>query len=164
MAWLSIPILVWGTGFWLAGGQAASAAAVLDRFEAAWPDLRSGSLPASLVADPSVNATARAALATLDAACRSDGTDDCDDPATLLRNLRISITDEAAGTATAVAQLVAFERQPTTVLWFIAGTELVPVPRQTVLTLALRAEPAPLPGGIDVGARRWRIVSARPGS
>ena len=45
-------------------------------------------------------------------------------------------------------------------LGIFSATELVPVPRQTLLTIHLRALPAPLPGGLELGARRWRIVGA----
>src|SRR5439155_8485386 len=32
MAWLTVPLLLWGTGFWLVSGTASSPAAALDRF------------------------------------------------------------------------------------------------------------------------------------
>ena len=164
LAWLSLPMLVWGTGFWLIGGQAATPAAVLDRFESGWSALGEGrSVPAALADDPAaVTAAARAGLAILSAHCAATGGDCGTDPATLLRDLRITVTGQDGEHATAVAQLVTFERRPSTFLWFIAGTELVPVPGRTVLLIDLRSEPAPLAGGIDVGARRWMIVNAAP--
>jgi hypothetical protein len=166
IAWLSVPLLVWGTAFWLIGGQASTPAAVLDRFETRWPELVDGStLPAAIAVDPAaVSAGARQALTTLQAQCPTENGETCDDPATLLRDLRITITEESGTSATAIAQLVRFERRSTTVLGFISGSEVVPVPQQTVLTLHLRASPATLPGGIDLGARRWQIASVEPGA
>jgi hypothetical protein len=162
MVWLGIPLLVWGTVFWLVGGQSATPAAVLDRFETSWADLAAGgSLPDAVAANPvAVGAAARGALAALQATCTADNDETCGSPALLLRDLRITVTAQSDETATAVAQVVTFERRPSTFLWFIAGTELVPVPQRTILTFDLRAAPAPLPGGIDVGARTWRIVNA----
>ncbi len=162
LAWLGVPLLVWGTAFWLVGGLAATPAAVLDRFETRWPDLASaGVLPDALTTNrATVTTAALGALATLETRCREDPDSACDDPGTLLRNLRITVTAQDGDAATAVAEIVKFERRPSTFLWFIAGTELVPVPQQTVLTLDLRATSVPLPGGIDIGARSWRIVNA----
>ncbi len=164
MVWLSLPLLIWGTTFWLVGAQAATPAAVLDRFESTWPDLpAAASLPDSLTADRlAVTSAALDALTALETRCEAAGSSGCGSPATLLRNLRITLTASDAESATAVAQVVSFERRPSTFLWFIAGTELVPVPQQTVLTLDLRAVPTTLPGGIDIGARRWLIVNASP--
>ncbi len=159
MVWLSLPLLLWGTAFWMVGAQAATPAAVLDRFESTWPDLpAAASLPASLTTDRlAVTSAALDALtgletqcATVDAGSPDGSTDepasDCGNPATLLRNLRITVTAPDAESATAVAQIVSFERRPSTLLWFIAGTELVPVPQQTVLTLDLHAVADRAPG------------------
>ncbi len=164
MVWLSLPLLVWGTAFWLVGAQAATPAAVLDRFETTWPDLpAAASLPAGLTTNRlAVTSAALEALTTLETDCANGAARGCDNPATLLRNLRITLTDQDGESATAVAQIVSFERRPSTWLGLIAGTELVPVPQQTVLTLELRTAAAPLPGGIDIGARRWQIVNASP--
>jgi hypothetical protein len=162
MAWLGVPLLIWGTAFWLVGGQAATPAAVLDRFETTWPALAaSGSLPDGITTNQlAVRGAALDALQGLAARCNADGGTSCGQPATLLRNLRITVTAEGDATASAVAQIVTFERRPSTFLGFIAGVELVPVPQVTVLTFDLRASPTLLPGGIDVGARTWRIVNA----
>lgn len=162
MAWLGVPLLVWGTCFWLIGGQAATPAAVLDRFETRWADLAAGgSLPDGIASNPqALRAAGVDALGILQERCADEGGTACSGPATLLHNLRFTVTAQDDRTATAVAQVVTFERRPSTFLWFIAGTELVPVPQQTVLSFDLRADPAPLPGGIDVGARTWRIVNA----
>ncbi len=162
MAWLGLPLLVWGTGFWLVGGQAATPAAVLDRFESRWADLpAAGSLPDGITTNRvAVSAAALDALGVLVARCQASAGASCSSPVTLLGNLRITVTAQDDRTATAVAQVVTFERRPSTFLGFISGTELVPVPQQTVLTFDLRASPAPLPGGIDLGGRSWRIVNA----
>jgi hypothetical protein len=163
MIWLSLPLLIWGSGFWLVGAQGTTPSAVLDRFEASWPDLgEKGPLPASITTDPAaVTAVATSALAGLLANCPASVPDCSSNPAALLRTMRITITDQGPDAATGVVQLVTFERQPSRFLWIISGTELVPVPTQTVLVVELRAAAAPLPGGLDVGARRWKIVSAR---
>jgi len=58
--------------------------------------------------------------------------------------------------------VVSFERRPSRFLGIFSATDLVSVPRQTVLTIHLRALPVPLPAGLELGARRWRIVSAAP--
>jgi hypothetical protein len=162
MAWLGVPLLVWGTAFWLIGGQAATPAAVLDRFETRWPDVaEAGSLPEGIATNRlAVGAAALDALHVLEARCQASAGETCGNPTTLLRNLRITVTSQGDDTAEAVAQVVTFERRPSTFLWFIAGTQLVPVPQETVLSFELRASPAALPGGIDVGARSWRIVNA----
>jgi hypothetical protein len=164
MVWLSLPLLLWGTAFWLVGAQAATPAAVLDRFETRWSDLpAAATLPDALASNRlAVTSAALAALTRLETRCEVAGSSGCGSPATLLRNLRITVTAAGGDGATAVAQVVSFERRPSTFLWFIAGTELVPVPQETVLTLELRTVPATLPGGIDIGARRWQIVNASP--
>lgn len=163
MAWLCLPLLVWGTGFWLVAGSASRPAAVVDAFETSWPQAAGGgALDASLALNPAGAQAARAAIERLQQLC-ADGrlTSDCADAASnLLRDVRFSITSTADGGAVAIAQVVSFERQPSRFLGLFPATDLVPVPQETVLTLHLRAVPAPLPGGIDLGARRWRIVEA----
>ncbi len=166
VAWLSLPLLVWGAGFWLVGASAASPAAVLDRFEASWPNLlQSGTrLQPNLATDPATTTdAATAALRNLGALCR-DGelaADCADAPENLLRSVRFRIEAESGTTATAVAETVVYERHPTRFLGLISGTELVPVPRTQVLVIDLRAVAAPLPGGLEIGARRWQIVNAQ---
>ena len=78
----------------------------------------------------------------------------------LVRDVRIAVTATGPDAATATITVVSFERRPSRFLGIFAGTELVPVPRQTLLSLQLRAVPAPLPGGVRVGAQRWQIVDA----
>jgi len=163
MAWLTIPVLVWGTGFWLVSGSAAGPAAAVDRFERSWPSLAAGGrLDPQLGVDARVSAAAAAALSalqrlcaggTLSSGCSSSGRD-------LVRDVRIGLTTAGSDAATAAVTVVAFERRPSQFLGIFGGTDLVPVPRQTLLTLHLRAFPAPLPGGLQLGAQRWRIVDA----
>lgn len=163
MVWLSLPLLIWGAGFWVVGAQGTAPGAVLDRFETVWPDLvEQGSLPSSMASDPAaVTAAATSALSGLLESCPTSVPDCSSDPATLLRSMRITITAQGPDSASALVQLVTFEQRPSHFLWFIAATELVPVPTQTVLAIDLRTVAAPLPGGLDVGARRWQIASAR---
>ena len=163
MAWLTIPVLVWGTGFWLASGSAAGPAAAVDRFERSWASLAAGGrLDPQLGVDARVSAAAVAALSalqrlcaggTLSSGCSSSGRD-------LVRDVRIGLTTAGSDAATAAVTVVAFERRPSQFLGIFGGTDLVPVPRQTLLTLHLRAFPASLPGGLQLGAQRWRIVDA----
>lgn len=165
VTWLTLPILAWGTAFWLVAASAATPAAVLDRFESAWPDVASGSssFAASLAADPAaLAADAGAAYAALQGACRAGKlTADCaTSPQNLLRDVRISIVEESATMASAVVEIVSFERRPSSFLGVFAATDLVPVPQETLLRLELSAVPAALPGGIHLGARTWQILNA----
>lgn len=162
IAWLAVPLLAWATGFWLVAAGAASPDAVVDRFVSAWSDAAGtdGADAFRGMRDPeSLSAAANDGLARLRQLCRS-GTlaEDCDAaPANLLRDVRVRITALGTSRATAVAELVRFERRPSTVLGFINASELVPVPIEEVLTIQLEAEPA------AIGAVRWTIVNAEPG-
>ena len=64
------------------------------------------------------------------------------------------IDSQTADTASAVAELVRFERQPSKFLGLFNATQLVPVPIAPILRLDLVAQPAPL------GSARWIIVNA----
>jgi hypothetical protein len=168
IAWLTLPLLVWGTGFWLIGAAGASPAAVLDRFVSEWPEVATGGAgwDAGLVADagPSSGLTdvAATALAQLGAECRAGSLNpDCATaPANLLHDVRMRITSQTDASATAVAESVDYVQQPTSVLFVFGGTELVPVARDTVLRLELVARPVHGPLGIELGARHWQIASA----
>jgi hypothetical protein len=165
IAWLTVPLLLWGTGFWLVSGTASSPAAALDRFETSWPALASGgSLDPGLETDGGFSGTARTALGTLQRLCAQGSlSSDCSASArNLLRDVRIGIVPAGAGEATANVTVVSFERRSSRFLGIFSATELVSVPRQTLLTIHLRALPAILPGGLQLGAQRWRIVSAAP--
>jgi hypothetical protein len=168
VAWLSLPLLLWGTGFWVVGASGASPAAVLDRFEGRWPDLQrtqATPLAADLAANPAaVTAAAATALHALSALCRAGALSaDCGEaPENLLRNVRITIRNQTPDTAQAIAETVRYERRASRFLGIFSGTELVPVAQTTVLVVDLRAVASPLPGGIDLGAQRWQIVNAQP--
>ena len=94
IGWLSIPLLVWGTGFWVVAGHSATPAAVLDDF----------------------------------------------------------VTDWSSGD---------LERTWSRFLGIFPGTELVQVADERILVLELEARPVELPGGGQIGAVRWELVSAR---
>jgi hypothetical protein len=156
-AWLTVPLLLWGTGFWLFAADAASPGAVLNAFVTQWPDVAGQPVDDDVAADPAaVSAEAEAALANLRQLCVSSGlTDDCREEASaLLVNVRMRVASQTSDAATAVAELVRFERQPSTFLGVFEATELVPVPIATILRLDLAAQPAPL------GSARWIIVNA----
>lgn len=143
IAWLSLPLLVWGTGFWLVGAHAATPASVLDRFVTAWSsDELGGAWPPAIVEE------AEAAAATL-----GNGLD-------RFRDIRISIVSRSAARATAVAEAIHHERRESRFLWVFPGSELVPVADARLLTLELAARPMELPGGGDIGAVRWELVGA----
>jgi hypothetical protein len=155
VAWLSLPLLLWSSGFWLVGGAAASAPAVVDRFVSDWAHNELGDAewppPVRRAAD-----RARARLVELCAdralpdGCAAGG-------AELFRGVRWRV-DVSGDAAVAVAEVVRYERRPTTFLWVFAGTQSVPVPTGEVLTVELEAVPvtAPLP----VDAREWRVRDA----
>jgi len=169
IVWLSVPLLLWGTGFWLIGADGTSPGAVLNRFVAEWPTLASGQADwaPSLAADPrALTDAAAAALADLRGQCAAGklNSDCAAAPANLLHDVRLRITAQTDTTAEAVAEAVAYQQRPTRVLFVFSGTELVPVPRGVVLQLQLVAVPAPH-DLLRLGARRWQIVSAeRPAS
>lgn len=147
IGWLSLPLLVWGTGFWLIGAGAATPAAVLDRFVTAWTDDElNETWPASVVEE------ANAAAATL-----GSGSD-------RFRDIRFSVIRRGAEQATAVAEAIHFERRESRFLWIFPGSQLVPVADELLLTLDLASRPVELPGGGDIGARRWDLVDADAGS
>lgn len=137
IGWLSLPLLVWGTGFWLIGAHSATPAAVLDRFVSEWT---AGSLAADWPA--SVRREARATAPDLGA------------------DIRIRLADAGASRATAIAEAIHYERRDATFLGIFPGTTLEPVADQSLLTLQLVARPVELPGGGDIGAVRWELVSA----
>jgi hypothetical protein len=74
--------------------------------------------------------------------------------------MRVSLVGRAADEAIAVAEAIHYERRPSRFLWLFPGTELVPVAEDTLLTLELAGHPVELPGGGDIGALRWELVSA----
>ncbi|HSI99114.1 MAG TPA: hypothetical protein VLA59_01880 [Patescibacteria group bacterium] len=144
IGWLSLPLLAWGTGFWLIGADAATPAATLDRFVTAWSDgaLESDAWPPSVV-----DAAADADRALGSAQDR-------------LRDVRFTIVEASEGRATAVAEAIHYERRPSSFLWVFRGSELYPVADERLLSLDLAAVPVQLPGGGDIGAVRWELVDA----
>ncbi len=161
ITWLALPLLAWGTGFWLFAGQGSSAAAVLDRFLTRWPSAgASAGWGTDLSTQPDqLRVTALSAIDRLRVLCDAKQlSSDCGAGGpNLLRAVRIRIADDRDETATAVAEAVRYVRRPSLFFGMVAGTEIVPVADETVLTLRLSAQPAVL------GARRWTIVSASAG-
>jgi hypothetical protein len=144
IGWLSLPLLAWGTGFWLIGAHAATPAATVDRFVSAWTSdaLRGAGFPDAVV---------RAA----DAAAERLGSGP-----DRFRDVRFSIVAEADGRATAIGEAIHYERRATRLFGIFPGSELVPVGDEQLLSLVLAARPVELPGGGDVGAVRWELVDA----
>jgi hypothetical protein len=84
--------------------------------------------------------------------------DDCaGTPESLLHDIRVRITAETSTRATAVAEVVRFERRPSRIFGIFDANELVPVPTAPILRLELATRPSAL------GAARWTIVNAEPG-
>ena len=142
IGWLSLPLLVWGTGFWLVGAHAATPASVLDRFVTAWSRDELGD-----EWRPAVVGEAEAAAAAL-----GDGPD-------RFRDIRLSLVSRSANRATGVAEAIHHERRDSRFLWIFPGSELVPVADERLLTLDLATTPVELPGGGDIGAVRWELVA-----
>jgi hypothetical protein len=143
IGWLSLPLLVWGTGFWLVGAQASSPSAVLDRFMTEWTSDELGDeWPPSAVAE------AEAAADAL-----GEGPD-------RFQDVRVTIVGRGADDAIAVAESIHFERRETTFLWIFPASELVPVPDEQILTIDLASSPVELPGGGEIGAVEWELISA----
>lgn len=158
IAWLTLPLLAWGTGFWLFAAEAATPAAVMDRFVSRWADLEPME-PAPfepISGGPFVDREAAEALWRLQELCDAGRlADDCDDATeNLLRDVRVTIAERDGTHASAEAELVQYRRVPTTLFGVFEGSELVPVPVASVLRLELEAMPAAL------GSREWTIVNA----
>lgn len=144
IGWLSLPLLVWGTGFWLISADAATPAATVDRFVTAWT---AGALDTGTWPPAVVRAADRAAAELGDGENR-------------FRDVRFRIARESGDSASAVAEAVHYERRDSTFLGLFAGSELVPVADRRVLTLRLAARTVELPGGGDIGAVSWELVDA----
>lgn len=165
IVWLALPLLAWGTTFWLLAASAAGPSAVLDRFVAGWG--QDSPAPATwseglAVAPEALERDAGVALQRLEQRCRQLG--EACDLTNPLRDVRIRLLQQSSESATAVAELVRYQRRPSRLLGLFEGSELVPVPLQRLLTLELGTLPDPGPLGIDIGARRWIIVGTeQPG-
>lgn len=136
IAWLGVPLLAWGTGFWLIAASSSSPDAALDRF------VRGGDL-CRMVA-PAAG---------------------CPDTADLSA-IRVRLTAQSGSDATAVAERVHYVSRPSRFLEIFSGSELVPIAEGNVLTIRLRRDPGPTLLGLDVGAGRWRaaeVVRGIPG-
>jgi hypothetical protein len=156
VAWLSIPLLAWSSGFWLIGGESATAAAVVDRFVGDWTEDRLADdgwpAPVRRSADRAhAHLVELCADGELPSSCAAGGVE-------LFRGLRWRI-DASGEDALAVAEVVRFERRPTRFLWVFSGTESVPVAVGRVLSLELEAQE--VVGPLPISAREWRVVSAK---
>lgn len=147
IGWLSLPLLIWGAGFWLVAAQSATPAAVLDRFVTEWSGdrLDDAAWPAAVVREAGLAASARGSGAER------------------FRDVRIRLVRDDGSRAIAVAEAIHFERRESRFLGVFAGSELEPVADERVLTLELAARPVELPGGGDIGAVRWELVDAEAG-
>jgi hypothetical protein len=128
IAWLGVPLLAWGTGFWLVAATSGSPAAALDRFVA------DGELCSALFSA---------------AECGASSAD--------VAGVRLRLISEDGDSALAVAERVHYLSRPSRFLGVFAGSELMPVAEGNLLTIRLRSVPAATLLGIDVGARRWLI-------
>lgn len=146
IGWLSLPLLLWGTGFWLVGTHAATPASVLNAFVTDWSAGELGPEWAT-----GVRAGATAAERSL-----GSGHD-------RFKDLRLKVVEMSDVRATAAAEAIHFERRASRFLWIFPGSELVPVIDELILTLELEAVPVELPGGGDIGAVRWELVTAHAG-
>jgi hypothetical protein len=163
VAWLTVPLLAWGTGFWLLGSGASSPAGATDAFLARWSTLEPLEPPTDPVFErlgvEAIDQEAGHALFRLRELCDQGAlASGCDASVNnLLRDVRLSVSVTREGSATAVAELVRFERFPSRFLGIFQGADLRPVAIETVLTLDLTTEPAAW------GAERWTVVNATAG-
>jgi hypothetical protein len=141
IGWLSLPLLVWGTGYWVVAGHAATPAAVVDQFVTDWTSR-------SLGDEWSPDVVRAAGLA-------ADRIGDAD------TRTRLDAATDDGSRATMVVESIHFERRAATFLGVFPGSQLVPVADGAILTLELRSVRVPLGGG-DIGAVRWELVSAHP--
>jgi hypothetical protein len=127
IAWLGLPLLVWGTGFWLLAATSSSPAAALDRF---------------------VTEGALCSAVSSAAGCTDSSN---------VAGVRVRLVSEDAASATAVAERVHYVSRASRFIGIFDGSELAPVSEGTLLTIRLRSAPAATLLGIDLGARLWRI-------
>jgi hypothetical protein len=159
IALLSLPLLAWSSGYWLVAGEAASPAAVTDRFVADWTFDRM----TDAAWPPAVHRVADRARARLDDLCAGGGLPaGCEAGGSeLFRGVRWRIASDGAREASAIAEIVAYEQRPTTFLWVFTGSETVPVPIGELLTLKLEADV--VDGPLPIEAREWRVRRATLG-
>ena len=163
IAWLALPLLAWGTLFWVAAGRNASAPAVMEAFLARWEEIaqnpRAG---AGVATDPDeLSDDAAAAIDTLRGLCRAGIVPgNCDgDVRALGRDVRFRVVRPGDDAVTAMLEVVGYERRASRFLWIFEGTEVVPVPREPLLRLRLAVADEPGLFGA-LGAERWRVVSS----
>ncbi|MEO7295652.1 MAG: hypothetical protein ABIZ57_05880, partial [Candidatus Limnocylindria bacterium] len=108
IGWLSLPLLIWGTGFWLVGAHAATPASVLDEFVTDWSAGELG---------PNWPAAVRAGAAAAEGNLGS-GSD-------RFRDLRLEVLEMSGPRATAAAEAIHYERRASRFLWIFPGSELV---------------------------------------
>lgn len=163
VAWLAVPLLAWGTLFWIAGADSGSSSAVLDRFLSRWSQIAADPAAVGELADDAqeLSRDAAAAIETLRGLCRAGVVPgDCDATLRALgRDLRFRVVRSSDERATAVLEVVRFERRPSRFLGIFEGTQIIAVPHEPLLRLRLAAEPEDGPASL-VGARRWRIVAS----
>jgi hypothetical protein len=157
-AWLTLPLLAWGTGFWLFAADGSSPTAVVDRLVASWGNEAPLTDVAVDAARAPLAGAVSAATARLEALCAAGSlSDDCaDGPDGLLHDVRVRVDGSADGGALATAEVVRFERRPTRFLGLFDASEQVPVPTETLLRLQLAPQAAVL------GAQRWAVVNVTP--
>ena len=165
IAWLALPLLVWGTLFWVAGATNASAAAVLNRFLGRWEEIAADAGAAQAIAsDPEgLSRDAGTAIDTLRGLCRAAVIPgDCEGSLGALgRDVRFRFLRSSEESAAAVLEIVRHERRPTRFLGLFEGAEVITVPYEPLLRLRLAASPEPGLAGF-FRASRWQIVSSTP--
>ena len=164
IAWLGVPLLAWGTLFWLGAARNASPPAVLDGILAHWNELTTdATAPPWLAMDArALSRDVRAASQRLVELCRTHRIDgDCGGaPDELLHDVRFRILTADNDGATALLELVRYERRSTTFLGFVRGATTVPVPSEALLRVRLAALDGGRVLGWPLGDRRWRVVDS----
>ena len=165
VAWLGLPLLAWGTAFWMVAATSANPPAVLDGFVRRWDDIAEDPAAAAAFAeDPrDLSRDAARAIETLRDLCRSARvTGECDGALSgLLGDVRVRILSQGPDRARAVIELVRYERRSTRLLGIVQGAQLVPIPERPLLYLQLSAVEEDGLIGFLAGARRWIIDSSR---
>ncbi|MFN2484741.1 MAG: hypothetical protein ABR509_07380 [Candidatus Limnocylindria bacterium] len=164
IAWLGIPLLAWGTLFWLSAARNASPAAVLDGILGHWNEIGvdAGVAPRLSTHPRALSRDVRTAMGRLGELCRAHRIDaDCDGPPDgLLHDVRFRILTDDSDTATAVLELVRYERRSTSFLGFVRGATTTPVPTEALLRVRLEALDGGRLLGWPLGDRRWRVVDS----
>ena len=164
IAWLGVPLLVWGTVFWLASARNASPPAVLDGVLSRWETIAANpNVSHDIATDPGqlTRDVARAADRLVEICRQAQVAADCDGPVDgLLRDVRFRVVQQTDEAATAVLELVRYERRPTRFLGFVQGATVIAVPTEPLLRLELAALEGGRVLGWPLGDRRWQIVDS----